>query len=384
MAATALATVEPLLPAIAAGAAAMELARRLPAGLATDLARAGAFRMLVPASLGGLECDPATALATIERVAAADAATGWCVMIGATAALPSAYLAPRVARELFRPETIVAGVFAPMGRAVASADGYRLSGRWAWGSGGANAHWLSGGAIVVDADGKPVPGADGAPQTRMFFFPAAQASFHDTWHVTGLQGTGSNDFEVRDLAVRHDHSVALTTDRPWADGPLYRFPLFGLLSLGIAAVALGNARAAIDDLVMLATRKTPMGGQRTLAERGQVQASVADATARLRAARALVVAEVAEAWAVAAGGASLDLDTRARLRLAATHATRTAAGVARTMYDLGGGTSVFDASPLQRRFRDAHVATQHMMIAPPSYELTGRVLLGLPTAATLL
>jgi alkylation response protein AidB-like acyl-CoA dehydrogenase len=169
------------------------------------------------------------------------------------------------------------------------------------------------------------------------------------------------------------------TDAPREPGPLYAFPPFGLLALGIAAVAGGNARAALDDLRELAGAKKGAGSSRTLAERGTVQATYAQADAALAAAQALVFHDVADAWRLATTGAPLDAVIRARLRRSATHLTRTAADVTRTAYDLAGGTAVYAKHPLQRRFRDAHVATQHMMVAPPTWELTGRVLLGLPT-----
>jgi len=173
-------------------------------------------------------------------------------------------------------------------------------------------------------------------------------------------------------------------DAPREAGALYRFPVFGLLALGIAAVMLGNAGAAVTDLVELAGGKQPQGSRKVLAERAVAQSELAQAAAALRAARALFYETVESAWAAACAGDPLDVATRAGLRLAATHATRTAADVARVMYDLGGGSAVFARSPLQRRFRDAHVGTQHLMVSPATWELTGRVLMGLPTDPTQL
>jgi len=257
-------------------------------------------------------------------------------------------------------------------------DDFIVSGRWAWASGSANCQWLIGGALIFD-DGvlRTLPG--GAPDHRMMLMPRGEVELIDTWDSVGMRGTGSGDMAARSVRVPRGRSVSFITDSPVESGSLYAFPPFGLLALGIAAVASGNARAALDDFKALATAKKGAGSSRTLASRGTVQADFARAEAALESARALVTVTVAEAWQRATAGAPLDTGVRARLRLAATHLTRTAAEVARTAYDLAGGTSVYSLSPLQRRFRDAHVATQHMMVAPPTYELAGRVLLGLPT-----
>lgn len=379
-----LAAAEALCPTIAARADAIEAARRLPADLASTLAAASLFRLFIPRAYGGLECPPALALAVLERLARADASVGWCTMIAATTAYQSGFLVPAVAREIYAPaDGIYGGVFAPMGRAEVVDGGYRVSGRWAWASGSANCTWLSGGCqIVEDGSVRTLPG--GAPDSRMLLFPADAVELIDTWQVAGLAGTGSGDMAARELFVPAECSVSLLSDPPTVAGPLYQFPTFGLLALGIAAVAIGNARAAIDDLRALALAKTPQGSRRPLAQRAQAQAEVARAEATLRGAHAFLREAVAAAWQAAEAGGGIDLRARAELRLAATHATRTAADVARAMYDLGGGSALFLASPLQRRFRDAHAMTQHMMIAPPSYELAGRVLLEQQTDPTFL
>ncbi len=376
---TPLAAARDLAPVIAARAADTEAQRRLPADLAAQMAAAGLFRLLVPRDLGGVEASPAEAFAVLEEVAAADAATGWCLMIGATTALVSAWLPATHAEAIFGdPLAITGGVFAPMGRAVADGDDYIVSGRWAWASGSANCRWLLGGAVILE-DGAPRRLPNGAPDHRMMILPAVDVELIDTWDAMGMRGTGSGDMAAREVRIPRDRSVSFLTDRPRATGPLYAFPPFGLLALGIAAVAAGNARAALDDLKALAATKKGGGSSRGLAERGTVQASFAEANAALLAARAFAVSEIAEAWGRAQAGESPGIEARARLRLAATHLTRTAAKTVAAMHDLAGGTSVYASHPLGRRFRDAHVATQHMMVGPSTFELAGRVLLGVPT-----
>jgi alkylation response protein AidB-like acyl-CoA dehydrogenase len=189
---------------------------------------------------------------------------------------------------------------------------------------------------------------------------------------------------VSEELVPEARGVSLLSEPPRAAGPLYAFPLFGLLSLGIASVALGIARGAIEDLADLAAGKTPFGSARSLARRSTVQAEVARAEATQRAACALMLDAVGHAWEQALAGEAISTERRMGLRLAATHATRSAADVARSMYELGGGSSIYEQSPLQRRFRDAHVATQHMMVGPSTWELAGRLLLGVETDTTQL
>lgn len=373
-----------LLASIAARAADTERQRRLPADLAGELARAGLFRLAVPRALGGAEVDVATLFTTLEAIAHADAATGWCVMIGGTTALVSAWLPPEFARQIWGdPDVITGGVFAPMGRAAVDGDDFIVSGRWAWASGSANCAWLLGGAVIMDGATMRTL-ASGAADHRMMVMRRTDVELIDTWDALGMRGTGSGDMAATAVRVPQRRSVSFITDRPAHDGPLYRFPPFGLLALGIAAVACGNAAGALADLAALAVAKKGAGASRTLAERAVVQADYAAAHADLAAARALLMAEIAAGWDRVTAGDTLDLPARARLRLAATRATQVAARVAAKMHELAGGTSVYAGHPLNRRFRDAHVATQHVMVAPATLELAGRALLGLATDASTL
>ena len=372
-----------LVPAIREHAEEIERARRLPRATVAAMSSAGVFRLCVPRNLGGLEADVATIVSVLEEIAAADGSVGWCAMIGATSGLVSGYLADAEARDIYgRSNSITGGVFAPRGTARLDGSSYVVSGRWPFASGCEHCTWLMGGCLVVEGD-RPVSDAAGAPQARMVLFPASDATIHDTWDVTGLRGTGSHDIEVRELRVPRARSVSLASDTPRESGTLYRFPIFGLLAVGIAAVAIGIARRAVEELEQLAGTKTPTGARRRLAERSAVQSDVARAQAGIDSARAYLRDVIADAAMQAEPGV-LDIAARARLRLAATHATTSAAAAVDRMYEAGGGSSIYAGSLLQRCFRDVHVATQHVMVASPTYELAGRVLLGLPADTSLL
>ena len=361
-----------LAPTAAELAPAAERDRQLAEPLVSALADAGLFRLCVPAAAGGLEAHPGTLVAAVRALAAGDAAAGWCVAIAATSGLVAGYLPEEAAREIYaEPGTLVAGVFAPKGRAIPEAGGFRVSGRWPFASGCRHAGWLMGGCVVEGG-------------MRLTLAPAEQFTIHDTWHVMGLRATGSHDIELDGVHIPAERTADVLGDPPLQPGPLYAFPLFGLLALAIAAVSLGIARGALDDLIGLAGGKVPTGGKRALAERGTVQAEVARAEAAVRAASALLDESIGAAWERAVAGAGVDVEQRAALRLAATHATAVSTQATDTAYTLAGGSALYETSPLQRRVRDAHAATQHMLVAPATWELTGRVLLGMPTDATQL
>jgi indole-3-acetate monooxygenase len=357
----------------------IEQDRALPRELVDELLDAGLLSLCLPRALGGREARPAEMVCALEELARADAATAWCAMIASTSSLLGAYLPQREAELVYAGgRSITGGVFAPRGHAERRDGAYTVDGRWSFVSGVTHCDWVLGGCVVHDG-GEPALLADGSPDVRLALMPIDSVEVVDTWSVSGLRGTASHDMIAVAQVVPAARVVSLFSDRPRHAGALYSFPLFGLLAIGIASVALGVARGAIEDLTSLAGAKTPAAGRRTLAERATVQAQVARAEAALRAARALVLGEADAAWAAAERAGEMPERHRLGLRLAASHATEAAAEVVTAMYHAGGGTSIYDSSALQRRFRDVHVATQHMMVAPTTWELGGRLLLGLPT-----
>jgi alkylation response protein AidB-like acyl-CoA dehydrogenase len=359
-------------------------ARRLPAPLVDALSSELLFSLCVPASLGGPECHAETLVLAVEALAAGDSSAGWCAAIGSTSSVLAGYLEPEVAREIFTgARAIAGGVFAPRGQAIREGEGYRVSGRWSFASGCQHCSWLMGGC-QVRAEGELVRTAAGGPDVRLMLFPASEAKIIDTWDVAGLEGTGSHDIEVQDLEVPATHSVSIISDRPREGGPVFRFPVFGLLALGIASVALGIARRAGEELRALAVEKHPTLSARSLAQRSAAQSAVAEAEAHRGAARAFLLETVREVWERAQEPGDLGKSERARVRLAATHAVRGATRAVDIAYGLGGGSSIYRSSPLQRLFRDVHVLTQHMIVGDATLELVGRVLLDQSVDASML
>ena len=357
-----------------------EQARRLPADVSDAMAKAGIYRMFVPQSLGGSETSPLVSSQVFETLAQGDAACGWVAFIAATSGSSLARIETSAAKQMFAsPQTMLAGVFAPNGKAVKSGEDYILNGQWQWGSGTQNADWVLAGSMVID----PEQPADAKPRAHMCLVPKDAIEFLDTWHSTGLRGTGSTDFKLTDHRVPSAHIVGLEV-RKMPDTPLFQFPNFTLLALGIGAVSMGIARAALNEFVDLARQKKRISSSSTIAERSHTQMQIATAEAKLRSARAFYYESVEQAWERALAGDTVDVDQRRNLRLATTHAVMASAEVVDCAYNLAGGVSVYQSSNLQRHFRDIHVATQHIMVAPSTLETTGRLFLGLPTnTATL-
>lgn len=328
---------------------------------------------------GGPDLDLLEVLHAIEELAYHDGSTAWCGMIAATTSLMSGLLPPEWARHIYGDPTAVTGGYAmPVGSALPVDGGLQVTGRWQWGSGSHHCTFIGGGCWVVDGSGGRAPRDDGlvAP---FVFFERDEVELLDTWFVAGLKGTGSTDFQVRSVLVPEGRWVQPLGAVPVVDGPVFRVPLLGALALGVSAVTLGLARRAHDELVGLAGGKRPAQSTRSLAERPAVQGALARAEAARRSARAFVVEAVASAWEDAAAGRPLTDEHKRDLRLAATNATWSAATAVDVAYHAAGGSSIHEASPLQRVFRDVHVATQHGMVAERTFEPLGRMAMGLPT-----
>ncbi|MDO9175064.1 MAG: hypothetical protein Q7V62_09680, partial [Actinomycetota bacterium] len=214
-----------------------EQLRRLPAPVVDAIRAEGVQRMCVPAAYGGPEVDPPTILQVIERIAAADGAAGWCTMIATTTSLLSNYVEPDRAREIWGdPGNFTGGVFARNAKATKVDGGYRVTGAWMWGSGTQHCQWITGGATGDGFSGS------------MWFSPD-QVVFDDTWHTSGLRGTGSTDFHVDDVFVPDDLATQPQVTGPQVESPLGAFPDMTLLAVGVAAAGLGIGRHALDAIV---------------------------------------------------------------------------------------------------------------------------------------
>jgi indole-3-acetate monooxygenase len=370
-----------LAPVIAARAGEIEAARRLPPDLVTELTAAGCFGMLRPRSHGGAGVDLATSMRVYEALSRADASVGWTVAIGAGCWLDVVGLPRSTFDVVFAddPDVKVGGGIAPAGVAVPADGGYRVTGRWAFVSGCQHCDWIYGNCIEEGASGN-----GDMPPLRIALFQAGEVEIEDTWSVSGLCGTGSHDVVAENVFVPADRSFALLSAEPCLDDPLVRIPLPSPYVLQMASGALGIAQGALDDILALATDKVPLFAGASLAANALFQNQLGEADARLRAARALLYASAAEAWATALARDPFTPEHRARIRASGVWAADTAAAVVDMAYRAGGGSSLYRSSPLQRRFRDVHALTQHFLVKLDSLTTVGAVMAGQEVDTTFL
>lgn len=335
-----------------------ERAGRVHEEVVLALRATGLNRLLIPAALGGFEASPRESVEIVEQIAAADGSTAWAAAIGLGSNIFAGYVEPSAAAEIFSDiDASNAAMFAPLGNAAAGADGLlRLTGRWPFTSNCLHASWIGLGAFLHDRAGGAID-----PMPRLVFVPRAAVQVHDTWDVNGMRATGSHHTSVDGAVITRSHSCAFG-EPAWADGPLWRIPLFTALMPCLAAVFLGIARGAVDE-VRRQTRQGRAAMRGSLVDDPVDMIDLATADVRLGAARAGLLELLDEAWTLAENRLPVDRCLQARTILAIHHISEVAADVTSTAHRLGGGQAAFNGSRLLRALRDVHTARQHMLFA---------------------
>jgi alkylation response protein AidB-like acyl-CoA dehydrogenase len=374
-----IARAEAIQSAVAAASDEIEEGRRLPPALLDVLHEAQLFRLLLPKSSNGIETDPVTFFHVIETIAQADASTAWCLSQAGGCAMSAAYLDLPVARSIFGddPRAVLAWGPGPRVKAVECEGGYRVSGVWAFASGGRHATWLGAHCPIYRADGSPRLEDKGRQAERTMLVRSQDVEWTDIWNTVGLRGTASDQFTLKDHFVRADHSITREFDRECREnGPLYRMGNGTCYQVGFAGVACGIARGALDCFLDLAKNKVPRGGKSPIKDNAVVQSDLAQAEVNLRAARGFVLQSMAEIWKHLCAGSMITVAQRITVRMAATNAIHKAREAVDFAYNAAGATAIFDNHPLERRFRDIHTVTQQLQGRLSHFETVGAWMLG--------
>ena len=350
---------------------------RLPGELISRLAAEGLFAITIGEKYGGLELPALDSIKVLEQLAYADASVGWCGMIFCTTAHLGSFLPETWGRKIYGVTRqgdqyncpLAAGAAAPMGKGEVVEGGILVSGRWPWGSGSHHANWICGGT-VVEQKGELIRNPAGDPTVHVMFFEKSQVTLHDNWNPSGLRGTGSVDFEVKEQLVPDGRWTMLGTSRRQIDSPLFRFPFFGYFAAAVAAIPLGIGRRAVDDFEAIARGKVPTARKSTINEASITQLEYGRAESLVEGAKAYLYSKIDEVWLKVANSDKVELEDKRQLRLAASRATIMCAEAVDLLYNAAGGTALQGDCTLQRHFRDIHAATQHRMVSPELLRLS--------------
>jgi alkylation response protein AidB-like acyl-CoA dehydrogenase len=380
-AARTLAAAQALAPQIRAAANAIEQGRRLTPAIVQAMKQAGIFRMAHPRAWGGPELSLPDQVRVIEELAYADGSVGWCAMINIDGGYLGAFIDQDVAREMYRDlDAPTAASLIFTGRAVKVDGGYRVTGRWPFASGCQHCEWIGLTCALSDSAGNPILDERDRQQHLMCMLPISSGEILDTWHTTGLRGSGSNDFAASDVFVPAERVSDFPPRQIRRPGPLYAFPM--LFGYKLPGITIGIARAAIDSFMELARKKFVTSGMLTgrktlVCDEPYVQSAVGQAEALVAGARTYIYDRLDDLWNTLVAGNRLTIQQRTRYRLAVLQGHANCLSAVELLYKSYGGAAVYASGPLDRALRDLHTINQHTMNSPKIYETAGRVLMGL-------
>ena len=359
----------------------LEREQRLPKALVERFHAAGFYRLVRPRELGGLQADPLTYLRTVELLSEASGSVGWNLCNNNIAQLVTLGLPDAGIREIYAPggDVAVAGTAVQGGgRAVPVDGGYRVTGRWPFGTGCQESPWMLGSFQILDGDQLRLSPDGASVYWRGVFHRAETQIVAGSWDVSGLRATGSFDWTVDDVFLPERRTMVhagVPLDNQWSHWPglSYALPAQAWVGPHHSAVITGIARAGIDALIELAVEKTPRGRTGRLCDNPQVQDAIGRADAILNAGRAYRSATITEVWNTIAAGEDTTLEQRARCRLAAVHAADCAREAMDLVYRQGGSTSYRRESRLAECWRDLQVVGQAVTLMPEWYPMGGRV-----------
>jgi 3-hydroxy-9,10-secoandrosta-1,3,5(10)-triene-9,17-dione monooxygenase len=373
-----------LVPKLRDRAAKTEEMRRLPPETEKDLHEAGLFRILQPKRVGGSELDYVALVDFADAVALADASVAWNLANLASHHWMLGMFDERAQDLIWKEnaDALIASSFVfPAGRATKVAGGYRLSGRWPFSSGVDSSTWnMLAGIVSSDDD------ADGV-EYRVFLLKQDDYKILDTWSSTGLKGTGSNDVEAKDVFVPEHMTLAVrdvaggpTPGSAANPGPLYALPVFALFPFVLSGAALGNAQACLNDYIEVALHRASTYNRAKLGDLQTTQIKIAEASAKIDAARLIMRRTCIDAMADARRGDIPMLAEKTKYRRDGAYAVNLCTEAVSLLFAASGARGLYTTGALQRQFRDAHAINAHIAFsfdaAGTNY---GRVALDLPS-----
>ncbi len=363
-------------PLVAEAADRIERDQDIPAPLLAKIVEARLPRMLLPRSAGGDEIEPWIYLRAIEEVSRHDGSVGWNLFVANSAALIAPFIPLSAAKAIYDdPRGWIAWGPPNHHTCAAVPGGYRVSGQWHFASGSRQASWMGAHGHVVEPDGSLRLNRFGRPTVKTLLFPKHKATPVRDWDTLGMRGTASEGYRLDDVFVPEEFTGTREDPSLRRDpGPLYAFTMQGLYSVGVAAVAIGIARAMLDEFITLAKAKTPRGLIR-MADMPVVQSEVALREAALGSGRAYLTEILKDVWNSADDIAPIGVEARILVRLGCARAIKSAIETADYVYKTAGVSAIFKGTPFERRFRDIHTLSQQIQSRDAHFEMVGKIML---------
>lgn len=357
--------VDALLPAIRERAAEVERCGMISREVIGWLTEADMFRAVQPRQWGGLELDAATFFEAAVRIASACGSTGWVASVVGIHPWHIAMFDPQAQSDVWsgNPDTLASTSYAPTGQARRVAGGFRVSGRWGFSSGVDHCEWVILGAVVPDDE----PNGLG-PEFRSFLIPRGDFTVdQESWHVTGLAGTGSKDVCVADALVPEYRTHSSTQvyqradpGRAVNDRPLYRLPWSVVFPYAIASPAIGAATGALDLFIENNRQRVSVAGNRTVSASADLHLRLAKSLTEVEAARTRLALTWRDFQARVTRGEDIPYVLRARCRYDAAHAIAHCAGAVYRVLEVNGGRTMNAGEAFQRLFRDLLAMRNHI------------------------
>ena len=365
---------EALLPGIAARGLDAEHARRIPQETINEIRAAGLNRVMQPVEWGGFGLDIDTFFEISWRLSSACGSTGWVYSVAAMQNYEMAQQSHAVQADFYsKADVLSCSALNPRGARVESVEGgWMLSGRWQYASGCLHADWAKMGAAVPEFSD---PG--------LLLVPKTDFRIDDTWHVSGLKGTGSHDIVIDEpiFVPRHrfmkaapQRGPAVASDERGSYGAPYR----SVSPWGVVTPVIGMAQGALNAYEAFTRGRVTAFSGKPVSHMVGAQLRVSEASAMIDAARAMARSTIA--YTIERGSAGEDFTDECRVRIRRNHAY-----VVNLCYDAtmmlsraGGASSLFETNPIQRFMRDVHAASMQVVSNwDEQAESYGRVRMGL-------
>lgn len=354
--------------------------RRLPDENVRAMQEAGFFRILQPSRYGGYEHDPQVFFDVQMTIAKGCPSSAWVLGVVAVHAWQLALFDPQAQEDVWGEDSsvLISSSYAPVGKIARAEGGWIVNGRWSFSSGSDHCDWVFLGGFCPVEEGQ-------RPDMRTFLIPKGDYRIEDTWHTSGLQGTGSNDVVVEDAFVpehrTHRFNDGYRCASPGNEvnsAPLYRIPFGQIFVRSVSTTAIGIAQGALDTYVSTTRARIATADGSKAADDPSRQIVVAQSAATIDALKLVIRRNFDEMMDYARRGEKIPVEKRVEWRYHSSDVVPKCIEVVDNLMDQSGGRAIFLNNPINRYFQDIHAARAHYANNPDSPGRNfGRVALGM-------